>query len=96
MKRLVITGPIASKKTDSSPPGVSPYSFYLSGIFYSVSRPNVDVIDPIDCCSRTVAHRNPGVAFRRIARCHRFIPHIGIVNFIICINCNRGISTLRL
>src|SRR5437016_10122408 len=96
MKRLVITGPIASKKTNGSAAGITAYSFYLSGILYSMSRPNIDVIDPVDCCSGTVAYRNSGVTFRRIARRYRFIPHIGVVNFIVCIDCNRRIGPLRL
>ena len=36
------------------------------------------------------------MTFRWIARRHRFIPDIGVVNFIVCIDCNRGIGTLRL
>ena len=61
-----------------------------------MSRANIDVIDPVDCCSGTVAHRNSGVTFWRIARRHRFIPHIGVINFIVRIDRNRRIGTLRL
>jgi len=96
MKRLVITRPIASKKTNSGTAGIAAHGFYLSGILYSVSRANIDVIDPVDCCSRTVAHGNSGMTFRRIARRYWFIPDIGVVNFIVCIDCNRGIGPLRL
>src|SRR4030095_4347149 len=96
MKRLVITGPIASKKTNSGTAGIAAHGFYLSGILYAVSRANIDVIDPVDYCSGTVAHRNSGVTFWGIARCHRFIPHIGVINSIVRIDRNRRIRTLRL
>src|SRR6476659_8397773 len=96
MKRLVNTGPIGAKKTDSGTARVTAHGFYLSGILYSVSRANIDVIDPVDCCSGTVAHRNSGMTFRWIARRHRFVPHIGIINCIVSSDRYRRIGTLRL